>query len=119
MKIILQKNTVRHLVLALADQYMLMHDAGVDEQEEREYPPDCIGLMNELITGNANRDDDNMFEASDDLIIWLLSLLDSLVESWEKPKSRIQPEVAAALKKRILGDIEAKNKLIKPLDKMI
>lgn len=103
----------------LADHYMLIHDMGMDEKEEREYPPDCIGIINELITGNVNRDSDNRFEVSDEVVDWLISLLDTLVESWEKPKGRIQPEVAIALKKRLTEDIEAKTKLMKPLDKLI
>lgn len=116
MKINLQKDVVRHLVEILDEHYVNLHRMGIADEPEVH---DLIGIMKELIVGNKTRDKDDMFEVSDEFISWLISIVDSLIGRVEKPKGKLSPETAKALKERFDKDIELATKLAQPLAKVI
>jgi len=79
MKICISRHTVNKLVHMLVDFHKM--DLGQDEDHQIWGDFDCVGIMNDFLEAERNRNEDDTIDVGKDTITWMMVVLENLLDS--------------------------------------
>lgn len=77
MKISLSKQTVHRLTLMLVDFYQM----DLSHQDKIWGDFDCLGIIDDLMSADANRDESGLIDVGEETILWLSVILENMLDA--------------------------------------